>query len=169
MIAQMYDFTSKGVFALPEFLDGNKYTSAGTYDNSAFQLGANTDLGFWEYLRAKPERMQLFSAGMRANTTIGSGRASGAFPFGPALKDFLETDIAVVDVGGGRGQALEAIYRDWPHIEGRLILQDLPHVIDDGKDNGLPNWMETSKASFFKPQVIHGMCIYTSPQLFVTA
>jgi hypothetical protein len=108
--------------------------------------------------------MQLFSEGMRTNTTIGSGRASGTFPFEPALKDYQETDIAVVDVGGGRGQALEAIYCDWPHIKGRFILHDLQRVIDDGNDNGLPDWMETSKASFFMPQVIHGMCINPSPQ-----
>lgn len=167
MMAQMYDFTCKGVFVLPQFLKGTQYKLAGTYENGPFQLGANTDLGFWEYLSANPERMQLFSEGMRAKTTIGSGRSSGVFPFGPALKYCRETDIAVVDVGGGRGQALEAIHLDWPHVKGRLILQDLPHVIEDAQSNGLPDWMETSKASFFKPQLIHGICIYGA-STFVT-
>jgi hypothetical protein len=46
MIAQIYDFTSNGVFALPEFLNCIEYASAGTYDDSPFQLGATTGLGF---------------------------------------------------------------------------------------------------------------------------
>lgn len=156
MTAQMYDFTCKGVFAMPQFLISNKFTSAGDYERGPFQLGANTSLGFWEYLHAEPERMQLFSAGMRARTTIGSGKANSVFPFGEALKGCVETDIAIVDVGGGRGQALEAIKQEWPQIKGRLVLQDLAHVIDDGEEKGLPSWMETSRASFFEPQVLHG-------------
>jgi hypothetical protein len=154
MTAQMYDFTCKGVFALPSFLADNKFTSAGTYASGAFQLGANTELGFWEYLNEVPSRMELFSAGMRAKTTIGSGRASGAFPFSELV--CAEGDIAIVDVGGGRGQALEAIRQDWPGLKGRFILQDLPHVVEDGLTKGLPSWMETSKASFFEPQVLPG-------------
>ncbi|KAF2203259.1 S-adenosyl-L-methionine-dependent methyltransferase [Delitschia confertaspora ATCC 74209] len=169
MTAQMYDFTCKGVFALPEFLLLNKFDSAGTYESGAFQMGANTDLTFWDYLAAVPERMQLFSAGMRAATTIGSGRASGAFPFGEALAEdpvANEDDVAVVDVGGGRGQALEAIQRDWPGMKGKLVLQDLPHVVKDAEKKGLPEWMGTSGGSFFEEQKIKGARIYHFRRIF---
>ncbi|KAJ8117401.1 hypothetical protein OPT61_g1400 [Boeremia exigua] len=166
MTAQMYDFTSQGVFALPRFLRGNNFSSAGTYTDGPFQLGAATNLGFWEYLGAEPERMALFSAGMRAGTTIGCGRASGAFPFGVALADCGEKDVAVVDIGGGRGQALEAIKKDWKGVRGRLVLQDLPHVVKDGAQKGLPAWMETSCASFFEPQSVIGARIYYFRRIF---
>lgn len=156
MTAQVYDFTSQGVFALPRFLEANNFSSAGSYTNGPFQLGAATNLGFWEYLNAMPERMALFSAGMRAKTTIGSGRASGAFPFGVALEDCRSDEVGVVDVGGGRGQALEAIKNDWTDIRGRMVLQDLPHVVQDALERGLPDWMETSRASFFEPQIVKG-------------
>jgi hypothetical protein len=95
----MYDFTCKGVFALPSFLAANNFTSAGTYATGAFQLGANTELGLWEYLKEVPSRMELFSAGMRSKITIGYGRASGAFPFSGLA--CTEGNIAIVDVGGG--------------------------------------------------------------------
>lgn len=156
MTSQMFDFTCQGVFALPKFLKANSFSGPGTYTNSAFQLGARTDLGFWEYLNEVPSRMELFSSGMRATTTIGSGRATGAFPFAEVLSNCKHESVAVVDVGGGRGQALEAIWMERAGAKGRFILQDLPHVIDDGLGKGLPVWMETSKASFFESQPVEG-------------
>lgn len=60
------------------------------------------------------------------------------------------------DVGGGRGQSLEAIKHDYPHLKGRLILQDLPDVIEDAKTNGLASFIEPRVGSFFEPQAIKG-------------
>ncbi|KFY14465.1 hypothetical protein V492_02593, partial [Pseudogymnoascus sp. VKM F-4246] len=57
MMSQMYDFTCKGVFALPEFGVRTSWQSNGTYDDGPFQVGAGTELGFWEYLKEDPERM----------------------------------------------------------------------------------------------------------------
>ena len=158
MMAQMYDFTCKGVFALPEYGIKTEWQSNGNYSDGPFQLGARTELGFWEYLNDIPERMQLFNSGMRSQTTVGNGRLSGAYPFGEELnkKPIHDNEVLIVDVGGGRGQSLEAIKQDYPHIKGRLILQDLPDVIDDAKLNGLPPFIETDVASFFEPQHIQG-------------
>lgn len=168
MTAQMYDFTCKGVFAIPEFGRQKGWTNAGNYDDGPFQMGAATQLGFWEYLQAVPERMQLFNAGMRAGTTIGSGKRSGVFPFGDILGQHPcgDGDVAVVDIGGGRGQSLEAIREDYPDIRGRLILQDLPHVIADGKEKGVPPFIELSVGSFFEPQTIKGARIYYFRRIF---
>lgn len=168
MAAQMYDFTCKGVFAIPDFGRQKGWTNAGNYDDGPFQTGAATELGFWEYLQADPERMQLFNAGMRAGTTIGSGKRSGVFPFGEILSQYPcdDGDIAVVDVGGGRGQSLDAIREDYPDIRGRLILQDLPHVIADGKAKGLPSFIELNVGSFFEPQTIKGARIYYFRRIF---
>ena len=158
MMAQMYDFTCKGVFGLPEYGIKTGWQSNGTYTNGPFQLGARTKLGFWEYLKEDPERMKLFSSGMRSKTTIGSGRRSGAYPFGDELSSVPTEDdeVFIVDVGGGRGQSLEAIKNDYPDLKGRFILQDLPDVIEDAKTNGLPSFIEPHVGSFFEPQAIKG-------------
>lgn len=162
MMAQNYDFTSKGVFAIPEYGMKTGWQSNGSYADGPFQLGAKTNLGFWEYLNEVPERMQLFNSGMRSQTTIGNGRRSGAYPFAAELnKEPIGTDeVLIVDVGGGRGQSLEAIKHDYPQLEGRLVLQDLPDVIADARSNGLPEYIETSVSSFFKPQPIQGTTHY---------
>lgn len=150
MTAQMYDFTCKGVFALPEFGLQTAWQEEATYDNGPFQLGTRTSLGFWEYLKEKPERMQLFNSGMQSQVTIGSGKRSGVFPFGEVLAKHpcQRNEVAIVDVGGGRGQALEAIKLDYPSIAGRMVLLDVADVVEDGR---LPDTFETVAGSFFEP------------------
>ncbi|KAL9082733.1 MAG: hypothetical protein Q9165_008801 [Trypethelium subeluteriae] len=164
MTAQMYDFTCRGVFALPEFGMRNNWQSMGDYHNGPFQLGARTELGFWEYLKEMPERMERFNSGMRSQTTIGSGKKSGVFPFGDILGETpcLEGEVAIVDVGGGRGQALEAIKQDYPNLKGRLILQDLADVIKDARCQGLDKEIETRAGSFFEALEIKGKCYIAS-------
>ncbi|KAL9073552.1 MAG: hypothetical protein Q9157_004699 [Trypethelium eluteriae] len=158
MTAQMYDFTCRGVFALPEFGMRNHWQSTGGYHNGPFQLGARTELGFWEYLKEKPERMERFNSGMRSQTTIGGGKKSGVFPFGDVLAEApcREGEVAIVDVGGGRGQALEAIKQDYPDLKGQLILQDLADVVKDARCQGLDEEIETRVGSFFEPLEIKG-------------
>lgn len=168
MTAQMYDFTCKGVFALPEFGTKTSWKSNGTYEYGPFQLGANTDLGFWEYLQEEPERMKLFNSGMRSQTTIGSGKRSGIFPFDEILtaNPCTPDEIAVVDVGGGRGQFIEAVKHDYPNIQGRLVLQDQESVIEDAKAKGLPEFIEPDVGNFFEVQHIKGARIYHFRRIF---
>ena len=127
----------------------------GDYMHGPFQLGFSTDLGFMEYLQANPPLLKSWSSGMRTGKI---GHRTTAFPFDRALQlDPCGNDgIAVVDVGGGRGQALEGIHQDYPDLQGRLVLLDLPSVIDDAKANGLPSYIESTPGSFFEPLAAKG-------------
>lgn len=66
-----------------------------------------------------------------------------------------EKERSVVNVGGGRGQALEQIRTDHSELAGRFVLLDLAPVIDDAVSAGLPSWMEPVAGSFFDPLPIH--------------
>jgi len=57
-------------------------------------------------------------------------------------------------VGGGKGHATEKIREITKSIPGRVILQDLPAVIED-IDEPLPG-VERVKYDFFTPQPING-------------
>ena len=72
------------------------------------------------------------------------------------LNDFNAEEKAVlpVDVGGGRGHDLEAFKEAFPHQEGRLIVQDLPDVVDDIRQP-VPG-VEAMKHNFFTPQPVKG-------------
>ena len=151
----MYDFTGHAVLAIPDFGSSESWKSIGDYNRGPFQVGFVTELGYMEYLQANPQRIKSWNSGMRAGKI---GHRTSAFPYGEALeRDPCEDNgIAVVDVGGGRGQALEAIRGDWPQMRGRLVLQDLPGVIADAEGQGLPPFIETSPGSFLEPLTATG-------------
>ncbi|KAA8648089.1 uncharacterized protein ATNIH1004_003972 [Aspergillus tanneri] len=165
LFAQMYDFTGEGVLAIPRFGESVHWKTAGDYYKGPFQLALGTDLGYWEYLAAHPGRMSSFNTGMRLGKI---GCLTSAFPFGVALAcdPCAENGVAIVDVGGGRGQSLEAIRKDWPEIKGRFVLQDLPDVIQDTKTKGIPAGIEPMPSSFFNEQPVKGARIYYFRRIF---
>ncbi|KAI1116519.1 S-adenosyl-L-methionine-dependent methyltransferase [Nemania sp. NC0429] len=166
MFTQMYDFLGPGVLAIPAFCASGGWTTAGAYDNGPFQLAEHTDLGYWEFLASKPDRLKAFNSGMRLGKFQTLTRS--AFPFGDALDHDPCEDggVAIVDVGGGRGQRLEMIRADWPLLKGRMVLQDLPDVITDAKERGLPPFIETSVGSFFEEQPVKGARVYHFRRIF---
>lgn len=65
----------------------------------------------------------------------------------------------VVDVGGGQAQALRQIMQECPDIPAeRLVLQDLPSVIEDAKVGGFPELQGVQKMphNFFEEQPVKG-------------
>ena len=159
MFKQMYDFLGLGVYSMPSFLERSNYRNPTDYSDGAFQYGHRTQLGFWEYLKEKPERAALFNSGMRSLATVGGATTSaGSYPFDKELAkhDLGDDDVAIVDVGGGRGQALEAIRQTFPGLKGRMVLQDVREVIEDARAKGLPSFIEPMVSSFFEPQPVKG-------------
>ena len=71
-----------------------------------------------------------------------SGASSGA------------NDILLVDVGGGNGHDLIRFLNKYPSAWGRLILQDLPNLIQNLE--GLSPGIQAMGHDFFTPQVIKG-------------
>lgn len=144
---------------MPHFLESSKYRTPTGYNDGAFQYGHRTHLGFWEYLKEEPERMTIFNSGMRSLATIGGAtRSAGSYRFDEELGkyDVGDDDVAIVDVGGGRGQALEAIKQAFPGLKGRMVLQDVREVIEDARAKGLPSFIEPMVSSFLEPQPVKG-------------
>ena len=64
-------------------------------------------------------------------------------------------DVFMIDVAGGRGHHLDEVSKRFPDISGRLILQDLPAVIDDDTKK-LDTRIEKMKVDMFEPQKVKG-------------
>lgn len=160
MFKEIYDLAAKGAYALPEFLEKTGWQNPEDYHNSAFHLGAHTDLGFWEYLNADPEKLQAFNNGMRSQATVKEFDSS--YPFEAQLnkEPVQQEDVVLVDVGGGRGHALERIKQRFPGLKGRLVLQDREAVIRDAIAGGLSADIEPQAASFFKPNPVKNSRAY---------
>jgi len=66
--------------------------------------------------------------------------------------------VLLVDVAGGRGHDIQAFKKAFPNKKGRLVLEDLPAVIDDISE--LDEGIERVKYDFFTPQPIKGELKY---------
>jgi O-methyltransferase domain len=146
--------------ALGAYLETHNLKSPADHLDSPLQFALNTPHDLWGYLKEDPSRAKMFNESMRSSAIVG---ATGVppFPFATELKCDSEDEVLIVDVGGGKGQALEIIRRTFPELKGRFILQDLPEVIEATKASAhLPPSIETQAADFFKPQTVHGAKAY---------
>lgn len=112
-------------------------------------MGADTELGFWKYLKGVPEKLQAFNKGMRSQATVKAFDSSYPFEAELNAEPVKDGEVVLVDVGGGRGHALERVKQRFPGLKGRLVLQDLDAVIKDSIAGGLSSEIEPQVASIF--------------------
>lgn len=67
-----------------------------------------------------------------------------------------DQDVLLVDIGGSLGHDLSEFRRKWPQVPGRLILQDLPKVVEQARSMDLDPAIELMTHDFFTEQPIKG-------------
>lgn len=145
----------------PDYFRQNGYKSPGDAYSGPFQYAMGTKLHCFEWLMENPEHRNAFSNTMKATRL---GRGENWFEFFPTEERFSHHSALdaskplLIDIGGGLGHDLMAFKANYPNILGRLILQDLPMVIDNIKEIG-PG-LETMQYDFFSPQPIKGARAY---------
>ena len=80
------------------------------------------------------------------------------FPVASILGPNLKRDpkaVLFVDVGGGKGHEARKLREAHPELPGRLILQDLPSMIDRVREDP-PKGVEFMPYDFFTPQPVKG-------------
>ena len=116
-----------------------------------------TKLHYFEWLKAHPREQAAF------NTVMGISRMNRGedwFEFYPVENKLraAEDKPLLIDIGGGLGHDLIALKSKFPNLSGRLIVQDLPIVIENVKD--LPSGIEAMQHDFFTPQPVKGAKAY---------
>ncbi|KAM7223397.1 Sterigmatocystin 8-O-methyltransferase [Rhypophila decipiens] len=117
-------------------------------------------LTYYECLDLEPEFRKIWNAVlqiMEKNMPI-----TGMFPF-ESLKEQVEREperAFIVDIAGGRGQALLKLQEEIPGLfGGKLILQDLPVVVDSLRDEELPG-VEKMGYDIFTRQPVESAHVY---------
>ena len=90
-----------------------------------------------------------------------------SFPVHDIILAGAKTDpssVLLVDIGGGEGHDIASFHRAFPDAPGKLILQDLPPVIDNIKT--LDSAITRHKHDFFSPQPVHGARTYYLRYIF---
>lgn len=130
------------VLALPSYLKKNGYKTPGDMTDGPLQYSHDTKFNMFEWLHANPP------AGLQFNNHMGgystdrpSWMDDGFYPVEERLLRGFNTSSTsggggdgkgsalLVDIGGGLGHDIEAFSQKFPRANGRLVLQDLEHVI----------------------------------------
>ena len=121
---------------------------------------------FWEFFDKYPEHRRDFDEYM-AERRKGHSLWHEMFPMasilGPNTKDDTKA-VLLVDVGGNKGHEVASFHAAHPAIPGRLILQDLPSMIERVRQNP-PTDIELMPYDFFTPQPVKGKWV---PDLALT-
>lgn len=159
-----YDVARPSFNGFPEFFARTDYRLPTSLTDGPFQAAHGTKLSFFPWLVATPPHLAEFDAFMSAYR---SGKANWYDPgFYPVAERLIEgfdprnSDVLLVDVGGGRGHdTLSFATRHAAH-PGRVVLQDREPVIAEVQDKDkLP--FECEAHDFFTPQSVRGARAYS--------
>lgn len=117
----------------------------------------------WQQLARHPEREADFMSAMKLQDLAPKERLP-QFPYSESFSSFEasvnegESDVFMVDVGGGNGQYLDRLIKEHPELPGRKIFQDLPTIIARADPTKTP--AEPMAHDFFMPQPVKGAKYY---------
>ncbi|KAL9600657.1 MAG: hypothetical protein Q9179_003140 [Wetmoreana sp. 5 TL-2023] len=149
---------------LPKSLAKSKYRCP-TALHGPFQDAYNTKLTSFDYIM-EPQSADILA---EYNRFMQGRRIPSWLEFYPFAENILGNaddqakSVTVVDVGGGLGHGLIDIKKKFPHMKGRLILQDVPDTIDQAGDG--EGAFEPLAHDFFTPQPVKDAKAYVMRQV----
>ncbi|KAI3554047.1 hypothetical protein CABS01_00577 [Colletotrichum abscissum] len=145
-----------------EFAKKTNYREPNDVFNGPLQYGYNTKLDCFSWLAARHPYEMQFAQHMGAYR---QGRPSwmdeGIYPVKHRLLDGFDDsqdNVLLVDVGGSFGHDIDEFRRKHPEAPGRLVVQDLPTVINQIEK--LDEKIERMGHDFFTEQPIKGARAY---------
>ncbi|KAL2847559.1 S-adenosyl-L-methionine-dependent methyltransferase [Aspergillus pseudoustus] len=151
--------------SLPAYLEETDYRNPASASNGIFQYAFGTDQESFDFFAADKEYTKDFNTFMTVQRTRGQ-QWTEQFNVASRILDGVTIDRTVplvVDVAGGVGQDLTLIKNAFQHATptaGQLVLQELPHVIDNVPAELHDPDFEYVKHNFLTPQPVKGARIY---------
>lgn len=132
-LVHIFNFLQLSATYWPEYFEKNGLREPERSNVIPFGLAAGyPDRNLYSILETMPKKAFLFNLTM-ANI-VRLVNLKGIYDF-TWVKDFISTDQErplIVDVGGGKGQGLKTIFKDFPYIPAsRCVLVDRPDVIEE--------------------------------------
>lgn len=141
-----------------DYFELNGYKNPEDAYDAPFQLAFSTKSHYFEWLRQNPTIQETFNSVMTQSQQY---RGADWFEFYPVQENLqVSSDrVLLVDIGGGVGHDITAFKKCFPDLPGKLILQDLPQVIDAIKEP-LPEGITAIGHNMFEPQPVSGAKAY---------
>jgi demethylsterigmatocystin 6-O-methyltransferase len=153
-----FELISPSFMAFPRFLRENGYKNPTDPSNCPWHLGHQTTESPFAWLQSHPQAMDYFLPWMATNRE-GLSIFLDAYPYRDHLQNTNSEVPLFVDIGGAMGHQTTEAKKRIADIPGRVVLQDLPPVIEQVKDNLIAG-VEAMPYDFFTPQPVSGARIY---------
>lgn len=157
---------SKSFVALPEYFKSHNPEDLYDIKKSPFSFSVGKEgMSYYEVLNLDVDQRDIWNRALQQAEK--NMPVLGMFPFA-SLEEQVKKEPErpfIVDIAGGRGQALLAIQTECPGaFGGKLILQDLPIVIDSLKPEEV-NGIEPTVYDIFTPQPVKSKFIFIISRL----
>ncbi|UNI21335.1 hypothetical protein JDV02_007334 [Purpureocillium takamizusanense] len=164
LVMMGFDDHLKTLHSAPAYFDkyGRKEPT-GRYDTMHAFAAGDPKLTVWEHTNRDPQKKSYFMTAMMA---IASRMPMiGFYDFAWVLDKMHEAPdrVLVVDVGGGKGHALQAIHKATPGLPmARCVVEDLQAVVDEAKKTATGELADAQYVAmdFHSEQPVKGACIY---------
>ncbi|KAH8700469.1 putative O-methyltransferase [Talaromyces proteolyticus] len=141
-----------------EYFEKNGYKNPEDLNDAPFQLAYNTRDTYFEWLQKNPTEQQVFNSVMTESLQYCGKDWFNIYPVPEKLK-CSPSRVLLVDIGGGVGHDIIAFRKQFPELPGKLVVQDLAHVIDDIQEP-LPDSITAVAHNMFDPQPFRGAKSY---------
>jgi hypothetical protein len=82
----------------------------------------------------------------------------GAYPVRERLGNASDDEALIVDIGGGAGHDLKGFRARYPDLKGRLVLQEMPYMVEKIKREGAcEGIVELMDHDFYEEQPVKGL------------
>ncbi|KAK0625922.1 S-adenosyl-L-methionine-dependent methyltransferase [Immersiella caudata] len=141
---------------LPSFLKKTNYKNPSDDSHAPFQDAFNTGLHPYAWFSSHPENLKYFNDLMALRRKSNESWLS-VYPVEEATKGWSADNAVYVNIGGSIGHQCAQFKETYPHVPGRVILQDLAHSIAQA----LPTaGVENMVHNFWDPQPVQGAKLY---------
>ncbi|KAJ9614054.1 hypothetical protein H2200_002190 [Cladophialophora chaetospira] len=160
----MFDVTGQSVMKLPDALKDLGYKNP-SGELAAFQKAFGPGMNAFKFLGSHPSSLTDF-VNLMAGQRFNRRDWFEFFPVQEKLLDAMDSDSTplMVDVGGAQGFELQQFNKRFPNAKGKLILQDLPNVIEGITD--LEDRIVRMPYDFFTPQPVKDARAYYFRSIF---
>ena len=137
---------------LPDYFQQKGWKNPDNVYDGPFQFAMGTKRHYFDFLASKPYYQQAFNTVMTISHRRRGQNWFNFFPVEEKLRVENASHPLLVDVGGSQGGDIIAFKEKYPDLPGRLILQDLPIVIEAAED--IPPGIEAQGYDFFEEQPV---------------
>jgi hypothetical protein len=117
--------------SVPGYYHKYGFKSPEDHKNVPFTFAHGTvDEGYFDILVKDAEKLTIFNNAMEIMAVLGLKSLGTMYAFDQLVPN--KDGIALVDIGGGKGHMLKAIQAAYPEMRGKLVLEDLKVILDEG-------------------------------------